>query len=97
MNKNNDAAAIQDAMLSASLMMTELHRPYDVVTKEESLDGYAALVMTHALIDDAFVEKARSFVAHGGVILATAHALAGSPTWQDFLGVTFLHNVARRG
>ena len=59
MNENNDAAAIQDAMLSASLMMTELHRPYNVVTKEESLDGYAALVMTHALIDDAFVEKAR--------------------------------------
>ena len=27
-------------------------------------------------------------MAHGGVILATAHALAGSPAWQDFLGVT---------
>ena len=88
MDKNNDVAAIQDALLSATLLMTELHRPYELITKEEPLDEYTVLIMTHALIDDAFVEKARKFVTRGGVILAAAQALAGSPAWQDFLGVT---------
>ena len=66
MDKNNDVAAIQNAMLSATLMMTELHRPYEVITKEEPLDEYAVLIMTHALMDDAFVEKAREFVTQAG-------------------------------
>ena len=88
MDQNNDAAAIQNAVLSATLMMTELHRPYEIITKDEPLDEYAVLIMTHALVDDTFVEKAREFVARGGVILAAAHALAGSPAWQKFLGVT---------
>lgn len=80
------------ALLGASKWMMESHYQWDVITRENTLEGFGALVVPHGDIPAAMVGHIDTFVQDGGLLIACFDGLeADDPVardpWRELLGI----------
>lgn len=92
-SESGDGRPVEDAYTGACKLMTELHYQYELLSPDESLDGYSLLVIGHGPLPAAFVARVETFVRQGGVALVTGYGLgldgqSGVDAWHRLIGVT---------